>query len=132
MTHYALNYLGREYIPRVYDCWVLVCDVYREQYGLDLAAIQIDADNLRDVIRTFKTTDEFSNWDEVKEPIEGDVVLLKQSRHPIHVGVWINCDGGGLLHCVKGNGVVFQSRNGLRDSGWKIESYWRFRGIKNG
>lgn len=125
--HFAINYIGKDYIPEVYDCWVFVRDVYRREYGIDLDPIDINADNIRDVLRIFRDTDEFSNWVEVDTPIEGDVVLLGQSKHPIHVGIWIAPDGGGLLHCVKGRGVIFQSYESLIATSWNIKSYWRHR-----
>ena len=57
-------------------------------------------------------------------------MLLRQSRYPIHVGVWIIIIGTEqeVLHCVEGNGVVFQTISSLQLSRWQIEGYYRFQG----
>jgi hypothetical protein len=80
---------------------------------------------MKTLIRTMRDHPERQNWHAVETPKEGDVALLRQSRHPIHVGVWLDVDGGGILHAVQGAGVVFQSLNNLNMTGWKIENYYR-------
>jgi hypothetical protein len=32
------------------------------------------------------------------------------------------------MHCVKGNGVVFQNMASLKLAGWQIEGFYRFQG----
>ena len=55
---------------------------------------------------------------------------MRQSRHPIHVGIWINIaeNEQGILHCVKHAGVIFQDLHSLQALGWKIAGYYRFKG----
>ena len=36
-------------------------------------------------------------------------------------------DGGGVLHCVRGNGVVFQDIASLNLCGWFLHSYYRVK-----
>ncbi|TAN71888.1 MAG: DUF87 domain-containing protein [Magnetospirillum sp.] len=50
--------------------------------------------------------------------------FLRRSRHPIHVGVWLDVDGGGVLHCAEGAGVVFQRSDALALNGWAIEGFY--------
>ena len=47
-------------------------------------------------------------WALVGEAADGDCVLMRQARYPVHVGVWLDADGGGVLHCSGDCGVVFQ------------------------
>ncbi len=65
----------------------------------------------------------------VVQPQEGDAVLLRQFRHPVHVGVWLVVDGGGVLHAVKDAGVVYQKLLELLLHGWQVEGFYRFTGM---
>jgi len=76
--------------------------------------------------RTFRDHPERRRWAKVESPAEGDCVLLRRSRHPIHVGIWLDVDGGGVLHCAEGAGVVFQRSDALALNGWAIEGFYRF------
>lgn len=96
-----------------------------EQYNIELQAIPVEENNLRQLIHIIESTKERSNWERTIIPNEGDVVLLRQSRHPIHVGIWLKNDGGGVLHCIKDTGVVFQNLPSLMISGWKIEGFYQ-------
>ena len=53
---------------------------------------------------------------------------MRQSRHPVHVGLWLNVDGGGVLHAARDIGVVFQNTWDLAAHGWRIEGTYRFTG----
>ena len=76
--------------------------------------------------RTFRDHPERRRWAKVEMPQEGDCVLLRRSRHPIHVGVWLDVDDGGVLHCAEDCGVVFQRPDALRLNGWAVEGFYRF------
>jgi len=131
--HWANQYIGKPWVagargPEAFDCWGLVLYVQREHFNRELPTIPVDADNLNALARTFGRHPERKRWKEEKRPHEGDAVLLRQARYPIHVGIWLDVDGGGILHCVKGMGVVFQKERDLINGGWRIEGYYRFVG----
>ena len=69
----------------------------------------------------------FQAFEEVPVPQDGDVVLMRQAKNPVHAGLWLNIDGGGVLHCVRGNGVVFQNVCSLNTSGWFLDSFYRVK-----
>jgi len=123
--HFACLYIGLPYKAGEFDCWGLVRKVYMEQYRIELSAIAVETDNLRQLINTIEQTPERNNWIKTVTPCDGDIVLLRQSRHPIHVGIWLKTDGGGVLHCIKDTGVVFQNLQSLMLAGWKIESFYK-------
>jgi hypothetical protein len=79
---------------------------------------------------TFRDHPERKRWQLTDTPEQGDAVLMRQSRHPIHVGIWITISPSeqGVMHCVKGNGVVFQNMASLKLAGWQIEGFYRFQG----
>lgn len=125
MTHWALRYIGDPWISGEHDCWAFVRRVWREQFGLDVAAVDVDACNRLACMRAFSGHDERSNWHNVDEPREGDAVLLAQGQHPSHVGVWVDVDGGGVLHCAEGMGVMFQTVSSLKTAGWHCKEFYR-------
>ncbi len=128
--HWAEQYIGLPWEsgqqgPDKFDCWGLVKAVQKQHFGRDLPAFKVDADNLRAVIKTFTAADERNRWVEVAVPQEGDCLLLSQGKQPTHVGIWLNIDGGGLLHCVRGAGVVFSNRTNLQLLGYNILGAYR-------
>lgn len=125
--HWAAQYIGRPWVnggqgPDSFDCWGFFRHVQANHYGIDTPLINIDADNYRAVINGFKGHAELQHWPQVNQPQDGDAVLLRHAKYPSHVGVWLDIDGGGVLHCVRGEGVVFSTLTALGFSGWgKIE-----------
>jgi hypothetical protein len=88
----------------------------------------VDALSLRVVLKTFNEHPERKRWQRVSAPKHGDAVLMRQSRYPVHVGVWLDIDGGGVLHCTQSVGVVFQDLWALDRHGWRVEGFYAFRG----
>ncbi len=102
-------------------CW-------RERFAIEVPEIPVDAANLRAVLAGFRNYPERRRWQLVDRPCEGDAVLMRQSRHPVHVGLWLTVDGGGVLNAARGIGVVFQPPVDLTTHGWRIEGTYRFSG----
>ena len=132
-THWAFDYIGKPWKsggmgPKSFNCWGLVVDVYRRRYGKVLEIISVPENNLKALIYTINKHPERQHWKTVSVPQEGDIALMRQSRYPIHVGLWVEVDGGGILHCIQGTGVVFQSLQALALIGWKVETYYTYRG----
>jgi hypothetical protein len=113
--------------PDAYDCWGLFVTVQRRHFHRTLPENPVDATNLRAVLDAFNGHPERQRWQRVIAEEEGDAVLMRQSRYPVHIGVWLDIDGGGVLHAVRHAGVVFQTLAALDVHGWRIEGYYRFR-----
>lgn len=132
MTHWAVAYIGTPWSatgegPESYHCWAFVRHVQAGRFGRDLPAIPNPLDLLAQA-RAFHDHPERARWRRVAEPVEGDCVLLRRARYPVHVGVWVAADGGGVLHCAQGAGVVFQRPEALDLNGWTVEGVYRFAG----
>jgi hypothetical protein len=85
-----------------------------------LPIIDIDAHNTRACIKSFQAERDSGHWSAVDNPGHGDCVLMSQSMLPTHVGVWLDVNGGGVLHCAEGMGVIFSSNNHLNNIFYKI------------
>jgi len=134
MSHWANQYIGKAWQagtdgPDAYDCYSFFRMVMREHYGLEVPAVSVDANNIKEAIRAFRDTDDaYSGWIEVDHPADGDAVLMAHARYPSHIGVWIVTPGmSGALHCVEGLGVVFSSLSSLNAAGWGKKQYWRYQ-----
>ncbi len=131
--HWAEELIGRPWLaggrgPRAFDCWGLVRWCLRRRFAVEVPEIPVDPEDLRAVCETFRAHPERRRWRSVDRPAEGDAVLMRQSRHPVHVGLWLEVDGGGVLHAVRDAGVVFQRPQELATHGWRIEGFYRFDG----
>lgn len=119
--------------PTEFDCWGLFLHVQRACFDRVLPEIPVDAKNLRAIAKGFHSHPERQRWAAVKQGqcvISGDAVLMRQSRQPVHVGVWLGLDGGGVLHCMQGAGVVFQRLEPLALHGWQVEGFYRFKEVQ--
>ena len=97
--------------PNAYDCLGFARMIQSRHFGVDMPAIVVpDYDDSRALIGLLGSHGERSMWDPVHAPKHGDLALI---RTPTHIGVWLDVDGGGVIHCLRGNGVVFS-----RDSTW--------------
>ena len=131
--HWCVNYLGKPWKPGAsgpneFDCWGLISTVMRERAGIDvpLAPVARDRDDLRDVLREFQQSPLHIDWLEIKKPERDlDGALMAQGKYPVHVGLYINADGGKVLHAIKEGGVVCMSLATLRHNGFRVVRWYR-------
>ena len=108
-------------------CWNLVRDVQRDLFGRDLAPVLL-ADRLdaRELVRAFNDHPERARWQEITGPMNGAIVLMhRQGAHAraIHAGVYLDLDGGGVLHADEEAGVTFDDPVSLQMRNWRVEFY---------
>jgi len=132
--HWAVKYIGKPWVsggqgPDKFDCWGLVRFVVLEQRGIVLPVVNVDAASMLKVMRAFRSGS-YDGWEQVDDPREFDGVLMSHANHPHHVGIWIDVDGGKVLHAVRGAGVTAMDRLHLRMAGWNIIGFWRYNECK--
>ncbi|MDT7849912.1 NlpC/P60 family protein [Methylophilus sp. VKM B-3414] len=129
-VHWAFAYLGTPWVRGGegpgYDCYSFVRMVQHQHFGIVMPVIDVDADDFRAVATHMQQSHEKANWQRVSQPQEGDCVLMAHAKYPTHIGVYLAADGGGVLHCVRGEGVVFSSLSALVLSGWGRLEYYRY------
>lgn len=127
--HWAFSYIGTPWKngaqgPDAYDCWSFFRFVQKKHFNLEVPPVFVDADNFRAVAKEMQKEEMHDGWSSVDRPSEGCAVLMAHSKHPSHVGIYLEVDGGGVLHCVRGEGVVFSTLSSLKISGWgRVEFY---------
>ncbi|RCK32482.1 hypothetical protein TH9_12160 [Thalassospira xiamenensis] len=130
--HWATQYIGRPYHPQgegpdKFHCWSFFRYVQLHHFGRDLPIVP-NPENVLAQERTFRDHPEKAKWELCQKPDEGDGVLLRKGKFPVHIGLWVDANGGCVLHCVPVSGVVGQNLPGLKVSQWEIEGYYRFKG----
>ena len=125
------QYVGRDY-DDVGRCWGLCRLVWGEQFGIAVADIGVDENDRLGVRRAFR--DFGAGVSQVKarsiaKPFIGVAVYMTQARLPDHIGIWVDADGAGILHALKGSGVVCTRPSCLRSAGLSIHSYYAPQGL---
>jgi cell wall-associated NlpC family hydrolase len=123
----ANQYIGRPWAdgargPDSFDCWGLLRWVQLCHFGLTLPDLPSLPDERRDLYRAQMDS---AAWRVIEQPVHGCGVLLRGGDRP-HVGVYLDLDGGGVLHSQEGVGVIFTDRTKLRRVGYPRASWYRF------
>jgi cell wall-associated NlpC family hydrolase len=130
--HWADGYIGKQWDPlgdgeSTFNCWTFAQTVQRVHYSRELPDVEINARNNLAIARACVIESTKDNWVSVVTPLDGDIVLLARASIPVHVGTWVRAGyKSGVLHCVKGLGVVHQTPLDLRAAGWGKLTYFRW------
>lgn len=104
--------------PDAHDCMSFVKRVQAEQFGIEMDRIAVpDYDDGLGILALINSCGEREQWVPVDAPAHGDVAIV---RRPIHIGVWLDIDGGGVLHCLRGAGVIWTP-----DAAWRVSGFGR-------
>lgn len=104
--------------PDAYDCMGFFKFLQARHFAIEVPAIIApDYDDPARLSALFGAHRERLNWQRIGAPAHGCAVIV---HRPLHVGTWLDCDGGGVLHCVRGPGVIF-----TLDSAWPVSGFGR-------
>jgi len=121
------NYLGIPYKeggmgPDSYNCWGLLRHIQTTYFDTNMPIAPIgDAERCQQM---FKDHVEASVWAVDEVPQHGYGALMRGGNNP-HVGVYLEFDGGGILHALEGVGVVFTPITDLGFHGYARVTYYR-------
>lgn len=129
MTHWVNEYIGKSWErgakgPDQFDCLGLVQHVQAVHYGVTIPGVTCGK-NMLSIIRAIMNANNLPGFKREKTPKEGDVVKLYRHEFPDHIGIWVDVDGGGVLHSSQKNGVTFDSPFLLKSMGWEKIEYYR-------
>lgn len=135
MSHWITKYIGLPYVTggrdaRGVDCWGLLRLIYRQERGIDLPEYPgLDLEQIRAISREILAIAS-RDWREVVTPQDGDAVAmsLKDALH--HVGVWVDADGGKIVHCWKGLSVVAETVRMVKMKGVRTVRFFQY-GLHN-
>ena len=117
-------------IEEGYDCLSFTRLVQKEMFGRALPEIHIENDSVASFIKAAIESEKTYNWVQSKEPEHGCIVELSRSKVPHHCGTYIDLIDPrtgvrvkGLLHSLKGSGVIFDPWISLKAAGWRRFTY---------
>ncbi len=110
--------------PDAFDCWAFFRMVQRDHFGRQVPVILApDYNDPSVLVSLFREHEENHRWLAADRPRDGDAAIIHK---PLHVGVWLAADGGGVLHCARGAGVIFTHDAAWRNSGFGRKEIRRF------
>jgi len=117
------DYIGLPYKagaqgPDNYDCMGFFRMIQSRHFGIEVPMIIApNYDDKAELAAIFGNHKERSQWTLIDKPEHGCAVIV---HRPMHIGIWLDVDGGGVLHCIVGAGVIFTS-----DSAWPMSGFGR-------
>lgn len=104
--------------PDAFDCMSFFRFIQKKHFGIEVPlVIAPDYDDAHALADLMSTHPERQKWLRIGKPEHGCAVVI---HRPMHIGVWLDVDGGGVLHCARGADVIFTS-----DSAWHMSGFGR-------
>lgn len=128
MTPEDVNrYIGLPWVagargPAQFDCWGLLAHVQTRYFGRSMPVLTALGGAAREAHDSRVRSGE---WETVDQPFHGAGVLMRGGDDP-HVGVWLELQGGGVLHAMERFGVIWTPRSALRLQGFSRLTFYRF------
>jgi len=131
-VEFCLGLIGKPWVsgaagPDTFDCWGLLRYVLRERRGIAIASYSgVSETGIAAMVRTAAI--ECSNkWEPIATPVHLCGVAMSRGRAIEHVGLWLDEAGGGVLHCFESFGVVFQTTNTIRNTGFQNFNFYKLK-----
>lgn len=108
--------------PTSFNCWGLLHYVQRHYFYVSMPVAPMgDADAC---VQMFVEHMHSGKWTPIATPVHGSGALLREGTEP-HVGIYLDIDGGGILHAVRGPGVIWTPIHKLKKAGYRTVKYYR-------
>lgn len=114
--------IGRAY-RHDFRCWDLVRHVSLTIFRRPLPATPADIESSLQIARAFRTHPERARWRRTLSPRSGAIVLIGAATRETHAGIYIDIDGGAVLHTEERTGVVFESLTDLTERAHTVNFY---------
>lgn len=123
--HWCEKYLGRKWDATEYNCWHFFRDAYAQERGICLPIYEVSAEDTKAVAKTIGRELDLREWKRVANPAEFDGVALGKGSQLTHVGIYTEADGGRIVHCNQGHGVVAMSLQQMEREGYRLIQFYR-------
>lgn len=108
--------------PDAYDCWNLLRHVQQTYFNKAMPIAPIGDEDA--CLQLFRSHCRSGEWQQVDQPSHGDAALMREGRQP-HVGIYLDIDGGGILHALEDIGVIWTRAQHLHSFGFGRTTYYR-------
>jgi hypothetical protein len=97
--------------------------VQAQHFGIEVPEILApNYDDSQALAALFGNHAERGRWQRMSMPEHGAAVIV---HRPLHIGTWLDVDGGGVLHCTRGVGVIFTHHSAWLVSGFGRREYFQ-------
>lgn len=121
----AARFAPKTYGPAEFDCWGLVWHVGKFQAGIDWPRFDDVAYQMARIDAEIKGQAASKDWHQVEARQEFDVVLMRRAGEAYHVGIWLDVDGGRVLHATP-EGILCNQVRELHNMGFQHLTWWRY------
>lgn len=131
--HELAQYVGRPWVlgeqgPAAFDCYGLVRYVYQRHLGIDLNPCEgLCSYNAVQRLAAGAAMVEDQQWLRLPAPAELCVVMMGTQKFWSHCGLWLEVDGGRVLHCQRRRGVIASRLAELPALGFSAVAYYGHR-----
>lgn len=108
--------------PEAFDCWNLLRHLRRAYFNSDMPDAPIG--DKEACLALFTARCRAGEWQKVDAPQHGDPACLRGGMAP-HVGIYLDIDGGGVLHSLEKVGVIWTRRGNLMNLGFPKTTFYR-------
>lgn len=120
---FVLKYLGTPYKigtqgPEYFDCWGWVRFANKQLWGRDIPWIDMSQQSPGEFIKRGYEYRRQMDWVVMDNPIHSCLVEMSHRLHAHHVGVFLDIDGGQVVHAIQGNGLICDALLTLPACGW--------------
>lgn len=133
MDHWCQQYIGLPWVsgaygPEAFDCWGLLWHVFREHFNKEAPRqLGVKELGLASVARLLNSLEGLEDWEPLLLPKDGCVVAMGTNKVFYHVGVYLEADGGLVLHASERCSVVAEPLSALRSKGFNKISFYDLR-----
>ena len=126
--HWLADYIGKpweagERGPQAFDCYGLVWHIYKHRLGVELPTYPIAPNRFESVWKAYSDCAGSLEWKPVASPEAFDVVGMGRKGIVHHLGLFLESDGGLVLHAEDGQNVSAQGLDRIREKYRRIEFY---------
>ena len=115
--HWVNDYIGLPWVayargPYEFDCWGLVLDVLSKQFRIDLPQyLTVKTDDPQGMTKAMLCGLQQNLAEPVKQPAHGAIaccyIVVNGKELLRHVGIYLDIDGGGILHSYEKHACAF-------------------------
>ncbi len=125
----AIPYKLNGQYPEAFDCWTFTRHLQNALWSRKLEHVPLPVSGMiRDMVKIIRDHPEHKKWKVVNRPSHSCLVELSHSKHPHHIGTWLDIDGGGIAHCDAVAGVSFDPIVALKATGWQRFIFYEWIG----
>lgn len=111
--------------PDSFDCWGVVHFGFKTQRDIELPKyLYVSSEGFR---QQGVNESDYPQWLRLSVPEDFSLAGLSMGERITHVGLFLDINGGSILHCRQDSGVIMQSIRAMKSQGWRTIRFYRWQ-----